>query len=95
MASMDSAVVKAFGKAFTFHQVDYDGSATTFQVDASARAGASIAPASGPTVTLGSAASGLKTVTLAAGGSHTGGKVVVVIWHGGGVIPAGYIGQHA
>lgn len=94
MASTD-VNVKAFGRAFSLHLVDYDGTATTFQVDASARAGAAIAPASGPTVTLGSASAGLITVTLAAGGSHTGGKVVVAIWHGGGVVPAGYIGNHA
>ena len=101
MASTD-VNVKAFGRAFSLHLVDYDGAATTFLVDASARAGAAVAPASGPTVTIGSANSGspssstprgTKTVTLAAAGQHTGGKVVVVIWHGGSVSPAGARGD--
>jgi len=95
MASSD-VNTKAFGKAFSFHLVDYQGDvASTFQVDASARTVATIWPASGPSASLGSASAGLKTVTLAAGGAQLAGKVIVVVGHGAGVIPSGYIGNHA
>lgn len=95
MAATDK-VTRAFGRAFTFHEADYDNVAgSTFSVDASARTAVCVVPASGPSVTLGSASAGLKTVTLAAGGASVGGKVVICCWHGGGVVPAGYIGNHA
>lgn len=104
MACTDKAT-RAFGRAYTFHEADYDQYlGSTFVVDASARTAVCVTPASGPTVTLGSANSGAvgsatpagtKTVTLAAGGQSVGGKVTICCWHGGGVVPAGFIGDHA
>lgn len=79
---MSDKYTDAFGTKFAFHRVPYSGSSTTFQVDQSATVASCIWPASGPTPTLGSASSGLKTVTLAAGGQNSGGFVVIVTAHG-------------
>ena len=94
MASSDKNTT-AFGKAFSFHLVDYFGDSTTFQVDASASVVATVWPASGPAATVAAGSAGLRTVTLAAGGQNVGGKVIVVATHGNGINPAGYIGNHA
>lgn len=74
--------VFAFGTNYVLHSVPYSGQATTFSVDQSASSVAVVDPSGGPTATLGSASSGLKTVTLAAGGANIGGRVVVVTAHG-------------
>ena len=71
-----------FGENFVFSKVGYSGAATTFQVDQRAVSAAVVAPAGGPTATLGAAADGLKTVTLAAGGANQGGSVIVVTAYG-------------
>lgn len=81
-ASRGEKVVSYAGLKYVFSDVPYTGKAATFTVDQSAGAVAVVDPASGPTASLGSASNGTKTVTLAAGGSHIGGRVVVVTSHG-------------
>ena len=92
MASSDKNTT-AFGKAFSFHLVDYFGDSTTFQVDASASVVATVWPSGGPAATIAAASAGLRTVTLAAGGAQIAGKVIVVATHGKGQVnPAGSVG---
>ena len=81
--------VEAFGGKYVFHQVPYDGSATSFSVDQTATVVSVVAPSSGPTVTLGAGSGSLKTVTVAAGGSNLGGHVVIVTAHGKGIASHG------
>lgn len=82
MSAIGEKPVFAFGENFVLSSVPYSGVATTFSVDARASSVAVIAPASGPTATLGSASGGLKTVTLAAGGANQGGAVIVATAYG-------------
>jgi hypothetical protein len=67
---------------YTFNRIGYRGVQTTFDTDQSAIAAVAVFPASGPTCTVGSASSGLKTVTVAAGGANSAGTAVIVVTHG-------------
>jgi hypothetical protein len=80
MASMKATV--AFGGNFVFHKIPYSGVSTTFDVDQSAVVATCVSPASGPSASLGTASSGIITVTLAAGGADTSGSVIIVTAHG-------------
>jgi hypothetical protein len=80
MASDKGAV--AYGLNYVFHQVPYTGAVATFQVDQTCVVAVCVWPASGPTVSIAAASLGLKTLTLAAGGSESGGNVVICTAHG-------------
>jgi hypothetical protein len=89
MAASGEKPFEAFGTKYVFHVVPYDGAVTTFDVDQTATVATVVDPASGPAVTLGSASGGLKTATVAAGGSHNSGTIVVVTRHGKSVASSG------
>lgn len=82
MPAIGETPVSAFGENFVFSRVSYSGAATTFSVDQRAVSVAVVSPASGPSASLGAAADGLKTVTLAAGGQNQGGVVIVCTSYG-------------
>lgn len=72
------------GQFFKIWTVRYDGTATTFDVNLSVTSIIVILPASSaPTVSLGASANGIKTATIAAGGSASSdGTVTIVTAHG-------------
>lgn len=82
MPAIGETPVFVFGENYVFSRVAYSGASTTFDVDQRAVSVAVVAPASGPSATLGAAASGVKTVTLAAGGANQGGVVIVCTAYG-------------
>mgnify|MGYP001588858488 CR=1 FL=1 len=82
MPAIGETPVFAFGENFVFSKVSYSGASATFSVDQRAVSVCVVAPAGGPTATLGAAADGLKTVTLAAGGANQGGSVIVATAYG-------------
>ena len=82
MPAIGETPIFVFGENFVFSRVSYSGASTTFQVDQRAVSVAVVAPASGPSASLGAAADGLKTVTLAAGGANQGGSVIVCTAYG-------------
>lgn len=85
MASRGDKVITFGGQTFVLSIVPYNGKATTFSLDQTAVAVAVAAPTSGPTLTLGSASNGTKTVTVARGGQNIGGVIYVISSHGKGV----------
>lgn len=87
MAVPAEQVISFKGRKFTIHNVGYNsGVATTFSVDQSATGVALVEPVSGgPTLTLGSASSGLKTVTAAAGGVGLNNAITVIVVHGASI----------
>lgn len=77
MAEESKAMVFA-GVEVVLQRVPYRGQATTYTVDFRTDTVAVIAPASGPTLSLGSSTSrGDKTVTVAAGGANKAGYIIV------------------
>lgn len=86
MAAPSEQVISFNGRQFKIHSVGYLGAATTFSVDQSATGVFIVEPVSGgPSVSLGSASVGLKTVTVAAGGSGLSGNVTVIVVHGASI----------
>ena len=81
-ASLGEKSVTAFGQNYVFTSVPYTGSATSFSVDQGVSVAVVAEPASGPTATIGATSNGLTTISLAAGGSNVGGRVVVVTSYG-------------
>lgn len=79
-------VMEFAGTFYKITKVAYVGASMTFQVDATAISSTSVMPASGaPAASLGSASSGEKAVTLAAGSASA--TVTVVTVHLG--VPSG------
>jgi hypothetical protein len=72
------------GLYYKLWSVRYDATATTFTVNSAVTSICVIEPASGaPSVSLGSPANGVKTATIASGGSAKGdGTVTLVTVHG-------------
>lgn len=86
MAVPAEQVISFKGRKFKIHNVGYTGVAATFSVDQSATGVALVEPVSGgPTLTLGSASSGLKTVTAAAGGVGLNSSITVIVVHGASI----------
>jgi hypothetical protein len=82
MTAQSMAVTFA-GEDVTLFKVAYRGQATTFSVDYRTVAVGVVAPASGPTLTLGSSVTNqAKTVTVAAGGAHKSGYIIVAAGNG-------------
>jgi hypothetical protein len=80
MSILGETRVRVFGTQFVFLRVAYSGAAVAVSVDQPAVSASVLSPDSGgPTVSLGSASGGLKTLTLAAGGTSVGGAVIVVL----------------
>jgi hypothetical protein len=85
--SMGQATVVLFGKKYVAHKVAYRGAETVFDTDLSVgSAPVCIEPVSGgPAASLGTPGAtnnNLTRVTLAAGGAHTSGAVVILCAHG-------------
>lgn len=71
---------RMFGTQFLFLRIAYNGKAVSVSVDQPCVNAAVLSPASGgPTLTLAAASGGLRTLTLAAGGQHAGGAVIVAL----------------
>lgn len=81
-ASLGEHPVFAFGLNYVFTSVPYTGQATTFTVDQGVGVAVVAEPSGGPAATIGATANGLTTISLAAGGSNVGGRVVVVTSYG-------------
>jgi len=80
MSILGETRVRVFGTQFLFLRVAYSGQAVSVSVDQPCVSAAVLSPASGgPSVSLGSASAGLKTLTLAAGGVSVGGAVIVAL----------------
>jgi len=80
MSILGETRVRVFGTQFVFLRVAYSGRAVSVSVDQPCVSVSVISPTSGgPSASLGSASGGLKTLTLAAGGSSIGGAVIVVL----------------
>ena len=86
MPTPSEQVISFNGRKFKIHRVPYSGVAATFDTDQSATGVSVIEPVSGaPSVSLGTAASGVKTVTVATGPTVDGAAVTVVVVHGASI----------